>query len=120
MLAWPLALLRINLSANGKLYDAHITNQCERLARSAARRHTLQELSIGHFTNFTNLYPIPTHIHASLTIKSLPRNMHPEHNIAGRKKRTEALHKIHNNNPNTICVDAAEYRHHGAYAVSII
>uniref|UniRef100_L7M1L9 Putative tick transposon n=1 Tax=Rhipicephalus pulchellus TaxID=72859 RepID=L7M1L9_RHIPC len=90
-----------------ELVEAHLQAQYLRLSASATGRHILASLRINIPANQPAFIAIPRHIHASLIVKPLPRNVHPQHHIARRVARANALHKSYGQAQDAIWVDAA-------------
>lgn len=62
---------------------------------------------------------IPLEIRENIFTRPLPRHMHPVYNSARRQARTRALDRELAKWPEAVYCDAAEYRHHNAYALVV-
>ncbi|KAM7289972.1 hypothetical protein ISCGN_030100 [Ixodes scapularis] len=102
-----------------ELIEAHRAVQLTRLSRTPTGRHILASLNIGCHKLHQDKSPIRPNIHNKIIANPLPRNVHPTHNLARRKQRAISLQRTYGDNPGVLYVDAAEYRHHGAFTAAV-
>lgn len=103
-----------------ELIEAHLSNQVFRLSKTPTGNHILRRLGIGNIDCPEAKIPLPSETHAKLTIKPIPRNMHPTYHACRREQRARALQKRLSARSGVVYVDAAEYRHRAAFAIAVI
>lgn len=103
-----------------ELLEAHKLSQQRRLLLTYTGRCTLQRL--GYATPPADDCPvgIPPDIRNRITVAPIPRNMHPEYNVARRATRAAALHRLHSTSSITRYTDAARYSTQRAFAVAVV
>lgn len=102
-----------------ELIEAHTSNQIARLSKTPTGNHILKQLKINQINNTEDRFPQPPKIHKNLTVKPIPRNMHPVYHAKRREQRPKALQQRFPTKVETIYVDAAEYRHRAAFAIAV-
>lgn len=103
-----------------ELVEAHLSAQIARLATTPTGLHILERVGLNIPAGLDRKVSIPHTTHAQLIVRPLPRNMHPTYNAGRRTQRARALERRLPIRQDIHYVDAAEYRHHDAYAIAVI
>ncbi|KAG0434571.1 hypothetical protein HPB47_019010 [Ixodes persulcatus] len=90
-----------------ELIEAHRATQLTRLSRTPTGRHILASLNIVCHKLLQDKSPIRPNIHNKIIANPLPQN------------RAISLQRTYEDNPGVLYVDAAEYRHHGAFTAAV-
>ncbi|KAG0423166.1 hypothetical protein HPB47_001038 [Ixodes persulcatus] len=92
-----------------ELTEAHRRMQELRLARTNAGRAVLRRLGINAAPLNAGTRKIPSNVRKTITVKPLPKNMHPAHHEGRRRARAQALAKKFEGRTDVVYVDAAAY-----------
>lgn len=103
-----------------ELVEAHHINQLRRLSATSTGRYILDRLQLRAPLITDKRLPIPRVTHACLIVRPIPRNMHPIHHKGRREQRARELSRRFPVRPDILYVDAADYRHHDAFAVAVV
>ncbi|KAG0420091.1 hypothetical protein HPB47_003683 [Ixodes persulcatus] len=91
------------------LTEAHRRMQELRLARTNVGRAVLRRLGINAAPLNAGTRKIPSNVRKTITVKPLPKNMHPVHHEGRRRARAQALAKKFEGPTDVVYVDAAAY-----------
>ncbi|KAG0432982.1 hypothetical protein HPB47_020346 [Ixodes persulcatus] len=104
-----------------ELTEAHRRMQELRLARTNAGRAVLRRLGINAAPLNAGTRKIPSNVRKTITVKPLPKNMHPAHHEGRRRARAQALAKKFEGRTDVVYVDAAAYlTPKKAYAIAAV
>lgn len=115
-------LLRLGIHNTWEeLAEAHKVSQVERLKLTSTGRDTLRRLGYGIEDESRSKQRIPLQLRDNITVASIPRNMHPEHNKERRMARVRALRKTYERDDDRVrYTDAAKYKGKKAHAISVV
>ncbi|KAG0410165.1 hypothetical protein HPB47_012719 [Ixodes persulcatus] len=104
-----------------ELTEAHRRMQELRLARTNAGRVVPRRLGINAAPLNAGTRKIPSNVRKTITVKPLPKNMHPAHHEGRRRARAQALAKRFEGRTDVVYVDAAAYlTPKKAYAIAAV
>ncbi|XP_040078313.3 LOW QUALITY PROTEIN: uncharacterized protein LOC120850040, partial [Ixodes scapularis] len=111
-------LLRLGIHNTWEeLAEAHKASQFERLKG----KQDGQGLGYAIEDESRSKQRIPLQLRDNITVASIPRNMHPEHNKERRMARVRALRKTYERDDDRVrYTDAAKYKGKKAHAISVV